>query len=157
MRSFVAQVYVPDVLLVASAYPDWTEIGGDTRNFMTYGGYGSGSVNDTATYLFPRGIIIDLDLSTSCRWTRRRSPSRSRAPGTATRGRDAALHPYQGETDANYTGPTPPYQWLETDGKYSWLKAPRYDGPVIEVGPLARVLVAYAAGVPAVTRTVDAR
>ena len=61
-------------------------------------------------------------------------------------GDQAALHPYNGETEANYTGPKPPYQWLDTDRKYSWLKAPRYDGKVMEVGPLARVLVAYAAG-----------
>ncbi len=64
MRSFVEQVYIPDVLLVASAYPEWTKIGGGTKNFLTYGGYGTGSINDTASYLFPRGIITDLDLST---------------------------------------------------------------------------------------------
>ncbi|MCS6883732.1 MAG: nickel-dependent hydrogenase large subunit, partial [Chloroflexaceae bacterium] len=55
-----------------------------------------------------------------------------------------ALHPWQGETRPNYTGPQPPYDFLNTDGKYSWLKAPRYDGNAVEVGPLARMLVAYA-------------
>ena len=71
-------------------------------------------------------------------------------------GDNAALRPSQGETEANYTGPAPPYEWLHTDAKYSWLKAPRYDGQVMEVGPLARALVAYAAGVPDVRRSVDA-
>ena len=75
---------------------------------------------------------------------------------TYTEGNDAALPPYKGETDPNYTGPAPPYQWLNTGSKYTWLKAPRYDGQVIEVGPLARALVAYAAGVPAVKQAVDA-
>ena len=71
-------------------------------------------------------------------------------------GDDAALHPYQGETDANYTGPDAAVSVAGHRCKYSWLKAPRYDGEVMEVGPLARVLVAYAAGVPAVKQAVDA-
>jgi hydrogenase large subunit len=50
MRTFVEQVYLPDVLLVASAYPEWTSIGGGTKNFLTYGGYGSGPIGDS--YLF---------------------------------------------------------------------------------------------------------
>jgi hydrogenase large subunit len=72
-----------------------------------------------------------------------------------TNGDAAALHPYNGETTAEYTGPKTPYQWLQTDEKYSWLKAPRYDGEVMEVGPLARVLVASAAGSAEITTPVD--
>jgi [NiFe] hydrogenase large subunit/hydrogenase large subunit len=55
-------------------------------------------------------------------------------------------HPYEGQTNWNYTGPEPPFEYLDTNGKYSWLKAPRYDGAAMEVGPLARMVVAYAAG-----------
>ncbi|HEW81679.1 MAG TPA: hydrogenase 1 large subunit, partial [Nitrospirae bacterium] len=59
-----------------------------------------------------------------------------------------AKHPYDGETDYKYTGPKPPYQdkYLSDYDKYSWLKAPRYDDKAMEVGPLARMLVAYASG-----------
>jgi Ni,Fe-hydrogenase I large subunit len=157
MRTFVEQVYLPDVLLVASAYPEWTKIGGGTRNFLTYGGYGKGSVADTASYLFPRGIIRDLDLTRVLPMDQAKITEQvSRSWYTYPQGNQAALHPYKGETDANYTGPKPPYQWLNTGDKYSWLKAPRYDGQVMEVGPLARALVAYAAGVPAVKQSVDA-
>jgi len=157
MRAFVEQVYIPDVLLVASAYPDWTGYGGGTRNFLTYGGYGTGAITDTGSYLFPRGIVKDLDLTRvlpmdEAQITEQVAHSWYSYP----QGDDASLHPYRGETDPNYTGPKPPYQWLETDSKYSWLKAPRYDGDVMEVGPLARALVAYAAGVPAVKQAVDA-
>ena len=61
-------------------------------------------------------------------------------------GDGAALHPFKGETQPNYTGPKPPYDRLytEADSKYSWLKSPRYDDQPMEVGPLARMLVAYA-------------
>ena len=57
-----------------------------------------------------------------------------------------ALHPSVGETQPNYTGPQADYDFLNTDGKYSWLKAPRYNDAAMEVGPLARMVVAYAAG-----------
>jgi hydrogenase large subunit len=157
MRTFVQQVYIPDVLLVASAYPEWTAIGGGTKNFLTYGGYGNGPIGDTASYLFPRGIVTDLDLTTVRPLDQEKITEQvAHSWYTYADGDKTALHPYQGETNANYTGPEPPYQWLYTDRKYSWLKAPRYDGQVMEVGPLARALVAYAAGVPAVKQAVDA-
>jgi hydrogenase large subunit len=155
MRSFVEQVYLPDVLLVGSAYPEWTRIGGGARSFLTYGGYTSGAADDT-TSLFPRGIVRDLDL------TRVIPMDEGKITEQVTRSwyrygdGDGAKHPYVGQTNAHYTGPKPPYEWLRTDGAYSWLKAPRYDSEVMEVGPLARMLVAYTAGVSAVRRPVDA-
>lgn len=156
MRSFVEQVYIPDVLLVASAFKDWAAIGGGTKNFLTYGGYGSGPIGDTAKYLFPRGIITDLDLSTVHPLDQQKITEQvARSWCDYKEGDSASLHPYNGETEAHYTGPKPPYQWLFTDEKYSWLKSPRYDGQVMEVGPLARMLVAYAAGVPEIKALVD--
>jgi hydrogenase large subunit len=62
----------------------------------------------------------------------------------AATGKNAGLHPYQGETSLNYTGPTPPYQQLDVEQSYSWLKSPRWKGKAVEVGPLARVLMLYA-------------
>jgi hydrogenase large subunit len=153
MRTLVEQVYLPDVMLLASAYPEWTRIGGGTRSFLTYGGYGSGPIGETASYLFPRGIVRDLDLTQVVPMDERNITehvARSWYGGTA------AEHPHDGETRPDYTGPKPPYDWLQTDARYSWLKAPRYDGEVMEVGPLARALVAYAAGVGEVRRSVDA-
>jgi hydrogenase large subunit len=61
-------------------------------------------------------------------------------------GNEVGLHPWQGETNLNYTGPTPPYDQLKVDGKYSWLKTPRWKGNPMEVGPLSRMLVGYASG-----------
>ena len=157
MRTFIEQVYIPDVLLVASAYPEWTKIGGGTKNFLTYGGYGHGAIGDTASYLFPRGIIRDLDLAHVLPLDQSQITEQvARSWYSYTDGDQTALHPSVGQTEANYTGPAPPYQWLYTDRKYSWLKAPRYDGQVMEVGPLARMLVAYAAGVPEVKQSVGA-
>jgi Ni,Fe-hydrogenase I large subunit len=64
-------------------------------------------------------------------------------------------HPWGGETNWDYSGPEPPFQLLDTDGKYSWLKAPRYEGKPMEVGPLARMVVAYAAGHSRVRQLTD--
>jgi len=157
MQTFVQQVYIPDVLLVASAYPEWTKIGGGTKNFLAYGGYSSEPVSNTAAYLYPRGIIRNLDLTKVLPMDQNQIAEQvARSWYNYTQGDKVALHPYKGETKPNYTGPAPPYQFLNTDRQYSWLKAPRYDGQVMEVGPLARLLVAYAAGVPAVKHAVDA-
>jgi hydrogenase large subunit len=70
-------------------------------------------------------------------------------------GDGVALHPYDGVTDPHYTGPQPPYKYLETDQKYSWLKTPRYEDRPMEVGPLARMVVAYASGQKEVVETVN--
>jgi hydrogenase large subunit len=156
MRSFIHQVYIPDVLLIATAYRDWFAIGGNTRNFLTYGGYGSAGIRETASFLFPRGIVLDRDLSRVLPMDERKITEQvSHSWYSYSEGDSAALEPVAGETEAKYTGPEPPYQWLHTDEKYSWLKSPRYAGEVMEVGPLARLLVGYAAGVPEIRRTVD--
>jgi hydrogenase large subunit len=54
---------------------------------------------------------------------------------------DKPLHPWKGVTDPDFTG------W-DGDQKYSWVKAPRFNGAPMQVGPLAQVLVGYAQGHP---------
>lgn len=56
------------------------------------------------------------------------------------------LHPSVGETHLNYTGATPPYEYLDRDQPYSWIKTPRYKGMPMETGPLARNIVGHASG-----------
>jgi hydrogenase large subunit len=48
-------------------------------------------------------------------------------------------HPYDEETE-------PKYSTFDDNGKYSWVKAPRFDGRPMQVGPLAQVLVGFASG-----------
>ena len=67
----------------------------------------------------------------------------------------SSSHPWDGETSPKYTGPKPPYSSLDTTQKYSWVKAPRYEEEPMEVGPLARMLVAYASGHKRVKEVVD--
>ncbi|MBW6511153.1 MAG: nickel-dependent hydrogenase large subunit [Desulfuromonadaceae bacterium] len=146
-RSFVEQVYIPDLLAVAPFYLDWAAIGGGVGNYLSYGDFPDASGQN----FFPRGVITDKDLANVYPMDEKKiTESVTNSWYSYQGGDDKALHPYDGETNANYTGPKPPYTWLDTDQKYSWVKSPRYDGRPMEVGPLARVLVAYAHGVPEV-------
>ncbi|MGC1647853.1 MAG: nickel-dependent hydrogenase large subunit [Candidatus Sulfotelmatobacter sp.] len=155
--AFVNQVYIPDVLAVANFYPDWFKLGAGVGNYMCYGGYPQGSIKDPADFFLPRGIILDRDLSKvhpvdPANVTEYVTHSWYEYSG----GDQVAKHPYNGETNPKYSGPKPPYEFLEVNEKYSWLKAPRYQDQVMEVGPLARMLVAYASGHPDVKALVDA-
>jgi Ni,Fe-hydrogenase I large subunit len=147
MRQFVEQVYVPDVKAVASFYPEWWSLGAGHKNYMSYGALQQGNRSDEAKFTFPRGIILDGDLGTVHEVDQKKiTESIARSYYEYAGGDDARLHPWEGETSPKYTGPTPPYLNLNLDNKYSWLKSPRYDGKPMEVGPLARMLVAYGAG-----------
>ena len=155
--AFVNQVYIPDVLAVAGFYPDWFERGEGLGNFMSYGGYPQGSIKDPANFFLPRGIILNRDLSKvhpvdPANVTEYVTHSWYEYSG----GDQTAKHPFDGETNPKYSGPKPPYDFLEVDQKYSWLKAPRYQDQPMEVGPLARLLVAYASGQQDVKTLVDA-
>jgi Ni,Fe-hydrogenase I large subunit len=154
-RDFVSKVYIPDVLAVAPFYLDWAALGSTNGHYLAYGEYPE-TADPTSPWLLPRGVIRDGDLSN----VEPMDPDRITEYVTHSwysyeDGDEKGRHPSEGETTPNYTGPDPPYDQLNVDGKYSWLKAPRYDGLPMEVGPLARILVAYASGRPKVKALVD--
>ena len=155
-RVFVEQVYIPDLLAVAPAYLDWAGIGGGVGNYLSYGDFPMDNSPGTGSLFYPRGVIMGKDLANVQPLDQKQVAEYvTHSWYTYSKGDNAGLHPYEGETSHNYTGPKPPYEFLDTDGKYSWVKAPRYLEQPMEVGPLARVLVAYASGVPEVKQTVD--
>ncbi|HEX9565151.1 MAG TPA: nickel-dependent hydrogenase large subunit [Gemmatimonadaceae bacterium] len=146
-QRFVEQVYWPDLLAIASFYKEWASIGGGVRNYLACGEFPEGNIDEVDKLYLPRGIILDRDLSTVHPY----DPAKVAEYITSSwyeyaQGDDAALHPYEGETTPRYAGPPTPWTFLQEEKKYSWLKSPRYDGKPMEVGPLARMLVAYAAG-----------
>ena len=146
MRDFVEQVYVPDVKAVASFYPDWWKIGAGHKNYLTYGGIQTGNRTDEANFTFPRGFIVGGDLTNPGKLDQTKITEAIAHSYYTYDGSSTALHPWDGQTNPKYTGPTPPFDALNTDTQYSWLKSPRYDGKPMEVGPLARMLVGYATG-----------
>jgi Ni,Fe-hydrogenase I large subunit len=145
-RDFVARVYVPDLLAIAGFYKDWAGYGAGVGNYMVYGEYPEGDGDDAPKFL-PSGVIRGRNLDR----IEELSPEAVTEYVTHSwyeyeGGDGESLHPYDGQTKPNYTGPEPPYEHLNVDAKYSWLKSPRYDGEPMEVGPLARMLVAYGRG-----------
>jgi [NiFe] hydrogenase large subunit/hydrogenase large subunit len=154
-RTFVSRVYIPDLLAIASFYKDWAGYGAGVGNYMVYGEYPLSDGKSPPKFL-PGGIIRGRDLGRIEPVDPSKITEQVKHSWYAYRdGDDAALHPSKGETKPNYTGPKPPFDRLETGAKYSWLKSPRYDGQPMEVGPLARMLVAYASGHEQVKPLVD--
>jgi [NiFe] hydrogenase large subunit/hydrogenase large subunit len=146
-KDFVSKVYIPDLLAIASFYKDWAAIGGGVGNYLSYGEYQNSNEPNTDKTWFPRGYIKKKDLSKVLPVDHMKMTEEvSRAWYKYKGGDEKPLHPWVGETDPNYTGPKPPYESLDLDKKYSWVKAIRYDGASVEVGPLARMLVNFAAG-----------
>ncbi len=155
-QNFVNQVYIPDLLAIAGYYPDWFQRGEGLGNFMTYGEYPKGSLKDPAGYYLRRGMVLSRDLSTVHPVDPAQiTESVTRSWYEYSDGAGMALHPSQGQTNPKYAGPQPPFEYLDVEAKYSWLKSPRYNGMPMEVGPLARMLVNYAAGQPDVKSAVD--
>lgn len=153
---FVEKVYIPDLLAVASFYKEWAGYGAGVGNYLSYGQFPLDNENNTANCYFPRGIIINKNLSKVHPVDHTKIAEYVTHSWYEYRDGDSkSKHPWEGETNYKYTGPKPPYEFLDTDKKYSWLKAPRYEDLPMEVGPLSRMLVAYASGHKRVKEVID--
>jgi hydrogenase large subunit len=160
MREFVDQVYVPDTLAIAGYYKEWATQGEGLGNFMCYGDFPARGIADASSFLVPRGVILERNLA-HIEEVDLHDPAQiqefvTHAYYDYEGGERAGLHPYDGETVLNYTGPAPPYSQLDVEKRYSWLKSPRWKGKAVEVGPLARMLMLYATGHAQAKELVDA-
>jgi [NiFe] hydrogenase large subunit len=145
-QDFIKNVYLADVLAIAGFYKDWGAIGG-TTNFLVYGEFPQSDQEPESLYM-PRGVIMKRDLANVG------MVDQAKVTEDVTRSwyePGEPKHPYDGETKP--VKEDPPYR--PGDGQYSWMKAPRYEGEPMEVGPLARVLVAYGKGHPDIKPLVD--
>jgi hydrogenase large subunit len=144
LRRFVSDVYLPDILSLAQTYSDYFAIGAGPKRWLSYGGLDLETSNTdllARKRFFAAGrVAADLQLQTV-------------DPAQIT---ECVQHSWYEDTTSGLapaTGETKPAPGKEAG--YSWLKAPRYGGESYEVGPLARTLVAYAAGSKAVKAQVD--
>jgi hydrogenase large subunit len=149
-KQFIEQVYIPDLMAVASFYKDWGAIGGGLGNYMAYGDLPTNGFNDPSSFKFPSGAILNKDISKVMEVDLRKDDEVQEFITNSwyeyKGGDQQGLHPWKGESKMNYTGPKPPFEHLDFSQKYSYLKTPRWKGNAMEVGPLARVLVGYARG-----------
>ncbi|MDR0746422.1 MAG: nickel-dependent hydrogenase large subunit [Helicobacteraceae bacterium] len=161
IADFINRAYYPDLVMAGKAYAKEPSVVGDvgTPNLFTVKEFQLGA-NE---WLFDSGIILNGDIS------KVHEVDENKITEEATRSwykNDAALHPYEGETDPNYTGfkegdtidgngKNVKAPLIDEKGKYSWIKAPRYDGMPMQVGPLANIVVNYVKGNEKVGKVVE--
>ena len=154
-KEFVDKVYIPDLLAIASFYKGWGYGGGlSSKNIMSYGDMPQRANDYTApNLLLPRGAVINGDL-TKIHEIDLRNPDEIQEFVSHSWYKYAdeskGLHPWDGVTEANYQPEGPNFKGtrtkienLDESGKYSWIKAPRWNGNAMEVGPLSRMVLGY--------------
>jgi len=143
IREFIDNIYIPDILAVAKAYSDHFQIGAGCRQYLSYGNWDLDQTPDLTKRkrLLPNGRFNGKDLAAEDF-----DPQLIREQVKHSWYKSASnVPPSQAQTEADPRKPD----------AYSFIKAPRYNGRVHEVGPLARMLVAYARGNPAVKKLID--
>ncbi len=154
---FVKNVYIPDIIAIGGFYKGWLYGGGiSNMNVLSFGDIPD-RANDysTANLMMPRGAIIngnleevhDVDLRDPEEIQEFVPHSWYKYPQGVK-----GLHPWDGVTEDNYElgpnliGTKTNIERIDESGKYSWIKAPRWKGHAMEVGPLARYIIGYAKG-----------
>jgi hydrogenase large subunit len=150
VTAFVQQVYLPDVIAIGAMYPEWLGYGSGVTNYLAVPDMPLDTLG--TAFDLPGGTIMGGDLSTFRAIENFQEPyfqdnvteciAHSWYDGDWTR------HPWEETTEPKYTD-------FEDDGKYSWVKSPRFDGEPMQVGPLAQMLVGYAAGHERIKHWVD--
>lgn len=153
--TFAEQVLMPDAIALAMGYPEWCSLGGGLANqsVLVYGGFPA-IANDytNKSLLVPGGAIINGNFNEVL-------PVDPHDPEQVQEvvehawysypGGVESLPPEKGMTNPDYVlgaatiGSKTDIKQLDEQGKYSWIKTPRWRGQMMETGPLARLLVAY--------------
>ncbi len=143
---FVQNVYFPDVCAVAGFYPEWFGYGAGVTNYMSVPDLPLDGKN--TKFDMHGGTIMNGDLASYHPITGPHDEYfRRGVTEDTTRAyyKTSSLHPWKGETEPEFTD-------FQDDGKYTWVKGPRFEGKPMQVGPLANVLCGLAAGDPLVTK-----
>lgn len=161
MADFVNRAYYPDIVMAGGAYAKEPSVnaGLGTPNLIT----GKSFLLAKDKYLFEDGVILNGDISKVFPIDESKITEEATHSWYAD---DEALHPYNGKTNPNYTGfkdaktvngkgEMETTKVIKEEGKYSWVKSPRYDGKPMQTGPLANIVVNYAKGNPKVVKVVD--
>ena len=156
---FIDKVYLPDLMAIASFYKDWTHGGGlSSQAVLSYGDIPERANDDSSdNQLLPRGAIINGKLD-EVHEVDLRDPEQIQEFVAHSwfkyKDESKGLHPWDGVTEPNFVlgpntkGSQTRIEAIDENAKYSWIKAPRWRGHAMEVGPLARYIIGYAKGIP---------
>jgi len=141
MQAFIQEVYLTDVCAIGAMYPEWLGYGAGVTNYMAVPDLPLDAAG--TKFDLPGGTIMDGDLDTFKPITtfgdKYFSDNVTEGIAHSWYEGDWEKHPYEETTEPKYT------DWQE-DGKYSWIKSPRFDGRVMQVGPLAQILCGFVGG-----------
>nr|WP_295469428.1 nickel-dependent hydrogenase large subunit [Mesorhizobium sp.] len=164
--TFIENVYIPDIIAIGNLYKGWLYGGGlSGKSILAYGDIPD-KANDysAANLMMPQGAIIDGNLKEVLP-VDVRDPEQIQefVPHSWYKYPDEAkgLHPWDGITEPNYQlgpnakGTRTDIREIDERAKYSWIKAPRWRGHAMEVGPLARYVVGYVQGHEEIKEQVD--
>lgn len=156
-QDFIDRAYLPDLVMMGTRYKD-EALRGDgagLKNYMSFGGLPlDEEIWENQRFFFPKGLVLNRDLSRVLPIDPQKIAEEVAHSWYTYEGDQAALHPFEGQTNPSYAGLEADGK-LKVEGKYSWLKSPRYDGLPVEVGPLARLIVAYADGNEPIRKLMD--
>ncbi|MDO4410925.1 MAG: nickel-dependent hydrogenase large subunit [Akkermansia sp.] len=157
-HDFIHKVYYPDVVAIAGFYKDYASIGASNPNLFCTGDPGEINTGVPAGKgMIKPGVLLNGDYHTVHDFDQDKIKEFvTSAWYTYGTKEDIGLAPYDGQNMIDYTGPKPPYKWLSDNDKYTWVKAPRYDGHAMAVGPNARMMIGYAQGVAPIVERVNA-
>jgi len=125
---FVKNCYLPDVIALAKTYSEYLEIGKGCQNLLAYDSYKIKSNGSYKDALFKGGLVNDIDKYSKF------DINNITEDVTSSWYKDSEpLYPGNGKTEP----------MSDKKKGYSWLKSPRYNGKVYEVGPVADVLSTY--------------
>lgn len=141
--AFAENVYLPDVLAILSAYSEYAKIGVSSPSFLALGKAGWNGPGYPENTGFKPGALFDGKLQVVEFDLAKVEEFVTSGWYEYSGGDDKGLQPWDGETTPRYSGPKPPYEWLADNERYTWSKAPRYDGRAVQVGPMPRILMAY--------------
>jgi hydrogenase large subunit len=137
---FIQQVYFPDACAVAAGYPEWFGYGAGVKNYLAVPDLPRD--NRASSFDLPGGVLFDGGSSPAGFVTAADPPFREAVSEDLTHAwykGSETQHPWEGTTEPEYTD-------FQEGGKYTWVKAPRYGGRPMQVGPLANVLIGYHMG-----------
>lgn len=129
LRQWINEVYLADVLAIAEIpdYQPFMKAGDSGGNYLAYGGF---DLDQKGTEkFFPRGIIFNNDIMSVQPMDEKKIVEQVKYSWYTKE--CGPRNPKEGVTEPE----------LEKEDAYTFLKAPRYDGQPMEVGPLARMLV----------------
>ena len=150
VRDFVNKVYLVDVAAVGALYAEWLPYGAGVTNYLAAPDM---PTNAAATeFDLPGGTIMGGDLASVKAFGNLSDPyfkdNVEESIARAWYDGDWQKHPWEEDTEPKYTD-------FDDAGRYTWLKAPRFEGKPMQVGPLSQMLVGYAQGHEEIVKRVN--